>query len=541
MKTGYITIAALLIFSAFTISAFYPKNNNNDPAPANEITPMINFTIDKTAFQALDTAEVKIEVDKRTLPIVLKIARYDIPDKDHFSQEINNENPKLSILLGGELGAYKMYLEKNGNVISPELRFELTAKNFIATGDKQLDSFFPQVKKWMLEDISSCDSVKGYRSPDTNTIWLRDHTYQMKAFKYWETNMAETLDYFLSKQTSDGALPDFICPASRIGVEADVEYLSVLAAYEAWQATGNDEWIFSILPKLEKAVMYSTTDPIRWDSTHNLVKRPFTIDFWDFQWGDGNTQLNNNTRFGILPSDNSGVYQASKILSKFFEMKGDKNKASQWNATAQSIKENSNKYLWDSQNGYYKSFLHIEDPVPPVETDESKILSLGNVYNINRDDFASGEQVKKIIREYQSRAGATWKDKPIFKEWFSINPDYGEKKFNSRTDAETSGGYVNGGIMPLVGGELAKGALNNGFEEYGVKNIRDYIKMTQDADNKTYLWYWPNGKPGHGSETLSTDGWGSSAFLSAFMEGLVGIKDIDKKFDKLYFSPKWPA
>jgi hypothetical protein len=176
-----------------------------------------------------------------------------------------------------------------------------------------------------------------------------------------------------------------------------------------------------------------------------------------------------------------------------------------------------------------------------VEIDESKILSLGNVYNINRDDFASSEQVKKIIQEYQSRAEASWKDKPIFKEWFSINPDYGEKKFNSRTDAETSGGYVNGGIMPLVGGELAKGALNNGFEEYGVKNIRDYIKMTQDADNKTYLWYWPNGKPGHGSETLSTDGWGSSAFLSAFVEGLVGIKDNGKKFDKLYFSPKWPA
>lgn len=65
--------------------------------------------------------------------------------------------------------------------------------------------------------------------------------------------------------------------------------------------------------------------------------------------------------------------------------------------------------------------------------------------------------------------------------------------------------------------------------------------MTADAGNKTYLWYWPNGKPGLGRETLSTDGWGSSAFLSAFVEGLTGIKDLNKKFDKLCFSPKWPA
>ena len=541
---------AAFVFAALVFFKFYPvarigeteqTSVTNDTGRVDVINREIIFSIDKTKYYPLETAIVKIEPDKEMLPITLRIAKSDDPDDNFMSRQINSDISEIPVTVGGELGDYKVYFEKNGRAVSSELHYQLNTGNYISTGDSQLDGLFPQVKKWMLSDISSCGFVSGYRSPDTDRIWLRDHTYQMKAFKYWESNVTDMVDYFLDQQSDNGSLPDFICPNFRMGVEADVEYLSVLAAYGAWQSTGDDEWMFSILPKLEKALLYSTTDPYRWDDGHKLVKRPFTIDFWDFQWGDGSDQINNNTKFGILASDNSGVYQAAKILSKLFRMQGNDTKAAYWEKTAQGIKENSDKYLWDPERGYYRSFLHLEDPVPPVEMDESEILSLGNVYNINRDDFSSSEQAKSIIKEYQSRAGATWNGKQVFEEWFSINPDYGADRFNTNTDAEKSGGYVNGSIMPLVGGELSAGALRNGFEEYGIKNIRDYIKMTADAGNKTYLWYWPDGKPGAGSQTLSTDGWGSSAFLSAFVEELIGVKDLNRKFDQLYFSPKWPA
>ncbi len=37
-----------------------------------------------------------------------------------------------------------------------------------------------------------------------------------------------------------------------------------------------------ILPKLEKGIYYITSDPKRWDKERGLVKRPLSIDTWDF-------------------------------------------------------------------------------------------------------------------------------------------------------------------------------------------------------------------------------------------------------------------
>ena len=93
--------------------------------------------------------------------------------------------------------------------------------------------------------------------------------------------------------------------------------------------------------------------------------------------------------------------------------------------------------------------------------------------------------------------------------------------------------------MPLVGGELAKAAFENGFEEYGLDILKRYSDMISKA-GETYLWYHPDGTPGKSSSsTLATDGWGSAAMLSAYIEGLVGIKDKSKLLEKVKLSPRW--
>ncbi len=387
----------------------------------------------------------------------------------------------------------------------------------------------------MGQDTSVCNGIKGYRSPDTNTIWLRDHTYQLSAFKYWESDMKGTIDAFLAKQQPDGSLHDFLCPYPvRIPVEADVEYLAVVDAFQVWQATGDDAWMIKKLPQLDKALSYVMASPDRWDKEHELVKRGFTIDLWDFQWGFGSNSIRPETRFGLLASDNSGFYLAAQRLAQLYARAGNPDRELFWNHVADEVKTNAQKYLWNDRDGYYYSFVHLEDPEPAVQQDESKILTLGNMYTMNRGDFASHDQSVRIIEAYQSRIGKA------FKEWFSIDPNYGSGKFNSASQAEHPGGYVNGGIMPLVGGELAKAAFENGFESYGLQQITDYINMTKKAGNKTYLWYWPDGRPGKDEQTIPTDGWGSSAMLSAFIEGLVGIKDSGKGFEDISFSPRWP-
>jgi hypothetical protein len=64
--------------------------------------------------------------------------------------------------------------------------------------------------------------------------------------------------------------------------------------------------------------------------------------------------------------------------------------------------------------------------------------------------------------------------------------------------------------------------------------------------NETYLWYFPDGRPCTAEESTSpeaspTDGWGSSAMLYALIEGLAGIEDNQKLFQKCRLSPRWHA
>jgi hypothetical protein len=107
------------------------------------------------------------------------------------------------------------------------------------------------------------------------------------------------------------------------------------------------------------------------------------------------------------------------------------------------------------------------------------------------------------------------------------------------------GAYVNGGIMPLVGGELALAAFQHGFEAYGVDILKRYHALVSPRE-QSFLWYFPDGTPASvetstSPDALPTDGWGSSAMLMALLGGLAGIEDRGRCFDAVALSPRWHA
>jgi hypothetical protein len=84
-----------------------------------------------------------------------------------------------------------------------------------------------------------------------------------------------------------------------------------------------------------------------------------------------------------------------------------------------------------------------------------------------------------------------------------------------------------------------------GYEEYGIDILMRYYDLIS-RNGETYLWYFPDGKPSTvetstSPEAKPTVGWGSSAMLYAFVEGLVGIQDKDKLFRRVRICPKWIA
>jgi hypothetical protein len=424
-------------------------------------------------------------------------------------------------------------------------------------GHPQLDLLYPRIKKFLQSDVTEYNmfgaNVRGYRTPDTPSLWIRDYSDMMRGFRYWESDMKSLVDHFAEMQSAKGWIFDYFtmtpekvpCEKEnwakyvRVPVEADVEYRFIKAIYLAWQATGDDKWVKRLLPVMEKALRYVLTDDWRWDKKTKLVKRGYTIDTWDFDYTAGrypwlNFRVDDDTYWGIMHGDNSGYYEAFAQIGSLYAQVGDKKRALTWQTAAQSLRRRANAVCFNGK--FYTHHVHLV-PVKIQGVDESQQLSLSNPMNINRG-LATHEMAVSILKEYQKRGS----ERGAFADWFSLDPPmpdgiYGDEKL-------VGGAYCNGGLLPLVGGELARAAFEHGFEQYGVEQLLKYENLTRN--DETYLWYFPDGrKSTHESSTSPdaspTDGWGSSAMLYALVEGLAGIVDQHKLFERVRLSPRWLA
>jgi hypothetical protein len=421
------------------------------------------------------------------------------------------------------------------------------------TGDPLLDDFYPRVENFLKQDqvnyVIDGEPVHGYRSPDCNALWLRDHSDMLRGARYFDPDLQSGATHFAKTQCANGSLFDFVSCAMdrenwtkyvRVPVEADVEYRFVKAIFLGWQASGDDEWLAWILPFAEKALIYSTTHPWRWDTKHGLVKRALTIDTWDFDFVRHdqpwlNFQITDQTHWGIYHCDNSGFYEAFTLMARLNDFLGNNSRAVYWQEQAEQLRQRLNALCW---NGHFYRHRFPLDDFRFEGVNEENQLSLSNPMAINRGT-TTHEMAVALIQEYQRRQAQTG----AFAGWFSIDPPFPDGRFG---DSKLVGGaYINGGIFPLAGGELARAAFAHGFEAYGVSIIRQYAKMIKDT-NATYLWYFPDGAPSSAETSTSpeatpTDGWGSSAMVYAFVEGLVGVVDHQKLFRQIQLAPRWSA
>lgn len=427
----------------------------------------------------------------------------------------------------------------------------------LTCGLPRLDALLPRIRAFMDQDVSEINvmgtRVRGYHSPDTPALWLRDHTDMMRGARYWERDMTSMVEYFADTQTRNGWMFDYVtlvpdklpCEREnwakhvRVPVEADVEYRFVNGVFLGWQATGDDAWMKRMLAHCERAMAYVLSDPWRWDRKHGLVKRAYTIDTWDFDYTAGkhdwlNFQITDDTFWGIMHGDSSGYYEAFTRMAVMYTHLRQHARAAYWTRFAAAFRKRANAV---SFNGTFYTH-HV--PLVPVHiegVDVAAQLSLSNPMDINRG-LATHPMAVSIIGEYRRRGA-----KPgTFAPWFSIDPPfpdglYGDEKL-------VGGAYCNGGIMPLVGGELARAAFEHGCEAYGVEQLLRYEELT--AGNETYLWYFPDGRhatkeTSTSPEAYPTDGWGASAVLYALMEGLAGVQDRTCMFRSVRLAPRWLA
>jgi len=402
-------------------------------------------------------------------------------------------------------------------------------QTFVKTGRPEFDHFFPKIQSFLeknaLDIVIDGKKIRGYRTPDTKSFWIRDYSDMLRGLKYSQSDLKSLIEHFAETQAQNGRIFDYVttfpeklpCEREnwtkyvRVPVEADVEYRFVKACFLTWQATGDGRWLLKLLPNLEKALQYILSHPWRWDENRQLVKRAY------------------------MHGDNSGYYEAFRILALMYAHFNNRSRAEYWEKRAQDLKIQMNKTCWNGR--FYTHFVKIT-PVEIPGVDEAEQLSLSNPMAINRG-IASHEQAVSIIKEYLKRK----ENSPAFAEWFSIDPPFPDGVFGD--EKLVGGAYINGGIMPLVGGELAKAAFEHGYEAYGVDILNRYYKMIADT-GKTYLWYFPDGTPSSvetstSPEASPSDAWGSSAMLYAFLEGLAGVEDRLCLYQNVQISPRWVA
>jgi len=414
------------------------------------------------------------------------------------------------------------------------------AGTYLESGRQEWDDLIPRIKGFLEQDrldvVIDGKPIRGYRSPDARSIWIRDYSDMMRGFRYFEPDLKSTVEHFAETQAANGRIFDYFTtfpeklPGERenwtkyvrVPVEADVEFRFVKAAWLAWQATGDDEWIQKLLPVMGRALEYVRSHPWRWDDKQELVKRPYTIDTWDFAYSAGKHdwlqfQIDEDTYWGIMHGDNSGYYEAFRIMERLHERFDRHEEARRWAGRADMLLRNLRRVCWNGR--FFTHFVKIS-PVTIPGVDEESQLSLSNPMAVNRG-AADHAMAVSIIEEYRRRKETS----SAFAEWFSIEPPFPDGVFGD--DKLFAGAYINGGIFPLVGGELARASLEHGYEEYGVDILRRYFQMISER-GESFLWYFPDGRVSSeesstSPEATSTDGWGSSAMLYALMEGLVGI------------------
>ncbi len=296
------------------------------------------------------------------------------------------------------------------------------------------------------------------------------------------------------------------------------------------------------------------SDPVRWSEEFGLVKRAYTIDTWDFKFfgfdrshlksgaevQDAVFNVHDDTPMCIMHGDNSGMYQACRQMAAMFGALGNEGKRAEYDGKAEMFRANTDKHCWNGR--YYDHWV----PVTPLDMDQGgvdgcKVLSLSNPYDVNRG-LPDHEKAAAIVRTYMDLREEL--KETHFAEWLSAYPCW--PKGFSGIEADS---YVNGGIIIIVAGELAKAAFHHGFEQYGadiLNRVNDLLQKHweegkgQSDRGRRFSFpctYTPSGETSHGIP----DNWAQAAVMSAMMEGLCGLRDASTCFDDALIEPRWVA
>ena len=421
---------------------------------------------------------------------------------------------KVEFYAGGAEGNHTVTLYDRKGSLLAETTFRLEAKTDISDGGKFSELFDLLYNGMLVYSPTGYEEVtwkgKTYRY---FVNWVLDNNNTTKGMQYFSPYSRDLTDLLRENQKPDGMIWSFVQPDRqdynyyetaytylgyfdrgdgawfvRQPAENHVEYNYVNMMYQHWKASGDSDWMRMNLNCAMRALDFCVTDTLKWSKRFQLLKRPYCIDSWDFQVNDEYTPeaplsptmvvVPGKTKFGIFFGDNTGYFDACNQLAEMLDHAGQKENADKYRKRGKEILDRIIALSW---NGKY--FTHFIDEDPSVTrhlgVDEKSQIAQGNMYSLNRG--LPHEMNVAIINTYLDLRKRLPEGSPG--EWYAIYPPF-ERGFGQH-DAKWQ--YMNGGMAGHAMGEMARGAYENGFENYASGVMLRMLDLIKESGNR--LWF----------------------------------------------------
>jgi len=345
--------------------------------------------------------------------------------------------------------------------------------------------------------------------------WVLDHAQTSKGMAFVSPHIRDGVLLFRDAQKADGMIWSFFKDDdgtrgywdtaygplgyarhdggllfARQPVDNHSEYEFVDMLFRAWQASGDDGFMRQSLAAAIRALDYAIHDPVRYSTRFGLLKRPYSVDSWDFQIEDAYlvqdslaptmTIDKQKTKFGVFFGDNTGYIAACRRLATMLRKAGRQREASAFETRAAQLDERLRKVSWNGR--YFRHFVEEDDSVQrDLGVDEASQIAQANMYSLNRG--IASDQAAAILRTYATLRGQLPRGSPG--EWYAIYPPFGRGVGRP----EETWQYMNGGVSGHAASELARGAFAHGFESYGTDILRRSLALAERTDEKIHFAY----------------------------------------------------
>jgi len=358
---------------------------------------------------------------------------------------------------------------------------------------------------------------------DYPQVWLRDATTIIPASRYFydESFLSSWLEEHLAFQKENGSLEDWIDSkgtSDKNTTETDQEASAIQAAYQVYELLGA-EWLGKtirgekIIRRLERALEFVLRS--RLNEKYGLLTGAHTADWGDVDMIDEDQKavyVDERTHWTADIYDQSMFYLACKNLAEMFEALRQGEKSVSWIRQAESIKRNTDKWLWQKDRGFYRVHIHLDSL--HHEFDEDDIFAMGGNTMAILSGLTDAEKNRQIIEAARERQKAL----EISSISGTLLPSY-PKDFFKHPLLDDPFEYQNGGQWDWFGGRLLYAMFEQGFSQLAQEKLIEILR--KNLTNRGFF-EWDN-KEGFG---LGSDYYcGSAGSLGkAVFEGYFGIK-----------------